>query len=84
MDQEKECTRRKPKLSREVDTMSTAVKFREDELVFANGLRDYVLSLKENYEKSPDEARNAAREALIRTGVMSEDGETKEKIVSWE
>ena len=64
--------------------MSTAVKLREDEFVFAYELRDYVLSLKEEYENSPEKARDAARKALIRTGVMSEEGTTKEKIVSWE
>lgn len=67
-----------------IDIVSTAVKLREDELVFANELRDYVLSLKEEYKDSPDKARDAAKEALIRTGVMSEDGVAKEKIVSWE
>lgn len=58
---------------RKADITSTAVKLREDEFVFAHELRDYVLSLKEEYENSPEKARDAAREALIRTGVISEE-----------
>lgn len=84
MDQGGKATKRTSNLWKEVDIMSTAVKLREDELIFANELRDYVLSLKEEYKTSPDKARDAAREALIRTGVMSEDGVAKKKIVSWE
>ncbi len=64
--------------------MSTAVRLREDELIFANEMRNYVQTLREAYAHSPLDACEDAREALLRTGVTSSDGATKEKIVSWE
>lgn len=58
------------KTDRKSGSIDTADKLREYELSFAKELHDYALSLQEKYKESPDEAREAAKEALRRTGVI--------------
>ena len=48
------------------------------------GMKKYIAKLMEEGTKAPEKTREEAIEALTRTGVLSEDGKTKDEIVSWE
>lgn len=48
------------------------------------GMKKYIAKLMEEGTKAPEKTREEAIEALKRTGVLSEDGKTKDEIVSWE
>lgn len=69
---------------KEVDAMLTSAKslIQEDFLVVE--MKKYIQELMAQGEKRPGQAKKEAIEALRRTGVLTEDGEEKEKIVSWE
>ena len=47
-------------------------------------MREYIAALKDQEKKAPDETRLEAIAALQRMGLLTENGERKEKIVSWE
>ncbi|OUP25324.1 hypothetical protein B5F27_15990 [Faecalibacterium sp. An192] len=64
--------------------MSTTVSLRESEETFIREMRSYVMTLKQQQKKSGYLARKEAKSALIRTGVLTEEGKEKEKIVTWE
>lgn len=64
--------------------MSTTVSLRESEETFIREMRSYVMTLKQQQKKSEYLARKEAKSALIRTGVLTEEGKEKEKIVTWE
>lgn len=44
----------------------------------------FITKLKKQKEISINSARKDAKEALIRTGVATKNGKTKNKIVSWD
>ena len=69
---------------REVEAMLSTAKqlLREDSL--AAEVREYIAALKDQEKKAPDETRLEAISALQRMGLLTENGERKEKIVSWE
>lgn len=61
--------------------MDTIAKLQIDDQAFIKGMAEYLQKLK----ALPQEmARQEAREALIRTGVLTKDGKSKKSIVSWE
>lgn len=62
--------------------MDTAEKIKEYEMSFANELREYGQKLRERYALDERGAREDARDALIRTGVLNKDGSPKECIVT--
>lgn len=64
--------------------MSTTVSLRESEETFIREMRSYVVTLKQQQKESRYLARKEAKSALIRTGVLTEEGKEKEKIVTWE
>ena len=66
---------------REDDAMSIAVKLQEQDNKFIEEMQKY---LKELQSKSPEEAKQEAQEALLRTGVTTKSGKLKKSIVSWE
>lgn len=68
----------------EVDIMSTAMKIRRDEFEYAAQMRGYVDRLRKQVAQNPTQAKKDARSALVRTGVLSSNGRSKKKIVSWE
>ena len=72
------------KPAKEVGIMSTTVSLRESEEVFVREMSHYVTTLKLQQQKSRYRAQEEAKSALIRTGVLTEEGEEKEKIVTWE
>ena len=74
----------KKEKSKEVDIMSTAVRYIEDDMTFARGMSEYIAELKKQQKSSPEKSQKDARDALRRTGVTTEKGVTKDKIVSWE
>lgn len=62
--------------------MDTAEKIKAYEMSFANELREYGQKLRERYVLDERGAREDARDALIRTGVLNKDGSSKERIVT--
>lgn len=64
--------------------MPTTVSLRESEEVFIREMNSYIEVLRKQQQLSKNTARKNARIALIRTGVLTEDGKEKEKIVTWE
>lgn len=60
--------------------MTTTVSLRESEEVFIKEMTSYIEVLKKQKKLSKTDAKIA----LIRTGVLTEDGKEKEKIVTWE
>ena len=64
--------------------VNTAVKLRKEEYAFAIEFKEYVDSITCRQKQSRESYFIEAREALVRTGVISVDGKAKEKIVSWE
>lgn len=72
------------KPAKEVGVMQTTVSLRESEEVFIREMNSYIEVLKKQQLLSKKTARKNARIALIRTGVLTEDGKEKEKIVTWE
>lgn len=64
--------------------MSTAVKLRAAEVEFIKEMDNYVMKLKKQQIESSETACIEAKEALLRTGVVTKSGKTKKKIVSWE
>lgn len=70
---------RRQRERKEIDNMTATI--RQNDLEIIEGMKKYIEYLK----KLPkEEAKIKAKEALIRTGVLTEDGEEKESIVSWE
>lgn len=59
----------------------TAMRLQADERDFIHGMTAYIKKLK---ALAPEEAQKDAKEALIRTGVLTKDGKIKKSIVSWE
>ena len=51
----------------------------EFELLAYGGKRDLS-----RIKQSPDKARNIAKQILIKTGVLTKTGKSKDTIVSWE
>lgn len=45
---------------------------------------DYADQLRALYQSDPKKARDKAKKALIRTGVLDREGKEKEKIVTWD
>ena len=72
------------KPAKEVGVMPTTVSLRESEEVFIREMNSYIEVLKKQQQLSKAIARKNAKIALIRTGVLTEDGKEKEKIVTWE
>lgn len=70
--------------AKEVAVVVTTVSLRESEEVFIREMIAYVEKLKLQQKNCKHEARREAKVALIRTGVLTEDGKAKEKIVTWE
>lgn len=68
------------KPAKEVGVMPTTVSLRESEEVFIKEMTSYIEVLKKQKKLSKTDAKIA----LIRTGVLTEDGKEKEKIVTWE
>lgn len=64
--------------------MSTAVKLRASESKYLDELEAYIVKLKGMKHNSADDAYREAKEALLRTGVVTKSGRIKKKIVSWE
>ena len=62
--------------------MTRSIPIQENSL--AEGMKKYIAKIIEEGIKSPEKTREEAIEALKRTGVLSEDGKTKDEIVSWE
>lgn len=55
-----------------------------DHEIFMRKASEYI-EYPENLKKTdPEEAKRISREALIRSGVLNEDGSKKERIVTWE
>lgn len=54
------------------DMKTTAKAIKDYEFRFADELRDYTKQLKHEYRNDPDKARQEARQALLRTGVLKE------------
>lgn len=69
---------------KEVDAMLTAAKYLIQEDSLSAEMKKYIQELVVQGEKMPRQAKIEAIEALRRTGVLTEDGKEKEKIVSWE
>lgn len=85
MSEEKDNTKGNLKLNKEeVDIMPTAVKIINDERIYAQKMKAYVEKLEEQAKCSKEDAKKEAKEALIATGVINENGSSKTKIVSWE
>lgn len=85
MSEEKDNTKGNLKLNKEeVDIMPTAVKIINDERIYAQQMKAYVEKLEEQAKYSKEDAKKEAKEALIATGVINENGSSKTKIVSWE
>lgn len=83
--QKSNCLKKKyAKPAKEVGIMSTTVSLRESEETFIREMRSYVVTLKQQQKESRYLARKEAKSALIRTGVLTEEGKEKEKIVTWE
>jgi len=57
---------------------------REDEKTFMEAISLYIEELQKQIEHDPKAAKREAREALIRTGVLTSKGKNKDVIVSWE
>lgn len=71
-------------IAKEVVNMKPAVLLREDETVYIREMDLYIAKLRKQLDSSKIKAREDARQALLRTGVITNDGKTKENIVSWE
>lgn len=69
---------------REECSMPVANKIMYDERILVRELQDYINKLVAQQEISESDARQEAFDALQRTGVITPEGEIKEKIVSWE
>lgn len=70
---------------KEVDIMTTATILRNEEFKFANEMEEYVEEIKNKRKlKGEAECRKEALAALKRTGVVTKNGNTRKKIVSWE
>ncbi len=69
---------------KEVDAMLTTAKSLIQEDFLVAEMKKYIQELIAHGEEMPGQAKTEAIEALRRTGVLTEDGEEKEKIVSWE
>ena len=63
--------------------MTPATKLIDDERAYAREIALYVERLRHSLEND-ENAVEAARQALIETGVINPDGSSKETIVSWE
>lgn len=64
--------------------MMTVAQNLMQESPMAAGMRDYLEELKLCQETNPVLAKQNSIDALKRMGLLTEAGEAKEKIVSWE
>lgn len=71
-------------ITKGLDIMNTAAKLRDDEYAFATEFEAYIESLIRKRDQSREEFANESRTALVRTGVLNDDGKAKDKIVTWE
>ena len=62
--------------------MSTSQKQYEER--YLKDMKDYVNALKKRMKDSDNKTYEEAKDALIRTGVMTKNGRPKKKIVNWE
>jgi len=74
----------KQKYSKGVDVMDEIVRLIDSEKDITRAMDSYISELKRVKKESPEKAYNDAKKALIRTGVMTKNGNMKKKIVSWE
>ena len=65
----------------EVNAMTTAVKLQQSDKEYIEGMKRYLEELK---QQPPEQAKDEAKKALIRTGVLTRNGKPKKTIVSWE
>lgn len=64
--------------------MKTAAILRKNEMQRVTAMRKYVTAKQTQAKKSPAIAKEEARGALVRTGVITKSGKPKKVIVSWE
>lgn len=64
--------------------MKTAVVLRQDEMAMVRSMEKYVSTIQKSALADPEQAKQDARKALIRTGVATSNGNLKKVIVSWE
>ena len=69
------------KNTKEVSPMVVATSLRKPQDDLLRAMDEFIESLRSQPE---DQAREQAILALARTGVITESGDSKEKIVSWE
>lgn len=69
---------------KEVFFMEIAVALREDEMQKVVAMQNYVNEKKNQAKQTPEIAKEEAKKALKRTGVVSKRGNPKKVIVSWE
>ena len=72
------------KKKKEVDIMITAAKLQEPDLMLIKDMESFIEKLKKQQQNSQEDAYKDAKQALYRTGVISKNGKTKKKIVTWE
>ncbi len=64
--------------------MAAAVRIRQDEFEMSRKMQEYAEQLKKQSKENPAKAKADAKIALVRTGVLTKNGNAKRKIVSWE
>lgn len=64
--------------------MKTAAILRKNEMQRVVAMQKYVVAKQTQARKEPAVAREEAKGALVRTGVITKGGNTKRVIVSWE
>lgn len=64
--------------------MKTATALRKKEMQRVAAMRKYVATKQAQAKKEPTAASEDARGALVRTGVITKNGNPKKVIVSWE
>ncbi len=64
--------------------MNTAAILRKNEMQRVTAMRKYVVAKQAQAKESPVIAREEAKGALVRTGVITKGGNPKKVIVSWE
>ena len=69
------------KNTKEATFLKIAVSLQERQAEYTRGMDAYIERLK---NQEPDTARENAMRALVRTGVVTRNGNPKKKIVSWE
>ena len=69
---------------KEATFVKTAAILRKNEMQRVTAMRKYVVAMQVQAKKSPATAKEEARGALVRTGVITKAGNPKKVIVSWE